>query len=203
MAGTVIFWPAGTSMLLTSTMRAVFSTQTVVKPSLLKIVRMVPRMPILASGVDTPKPLGFRSTMAPVITRMSPCPRRALNSGSPSAKANSSMVMVVLGPKVTEELSANRICTLPAASVRRVSWAAMGSLRARAVSCPALFTNAPGATAATWPMGAAKACPASKAKHSTVALNCKNILMGLAPLFGVQVKKFRPAWRENTLENSK
>ena len=53
-------------------MRVVFSTHTVVKPSLVRMVMMVPRMPMWASGVVTPKPLGFRSTMAPVITRMSP-----------------------------------------------------------------------------------------------------------------------------------
>ena len=98
------------------------------------------------------------------------------------------MVMVVLDPKVTEELSANRICTLPEASVRKVSWASMESLRARAISCPPLSTKTPGTSAVTWPMGAARTCPAHNIKNTNTALNRKNILMGSAPFWGASKK---------------
>ena len=111
------------------------------------------------------------------------------------------MVMVVLGPRVTEELSANSTWILPVASVRRVSLASMGSLRFKAASWPPLSTKAPGITAVTWPMGAAKDWPANIAKSNSAALNCRKIFMGLAPVFlGAQVKILRHGEREKCLE---
>ena len=113
----------------------VLVTKTVTVSCAICTEKIVPRMPTVPLGVETENPLGFCSTIFPVMKRASPAEILALNSGLPVGMTVLSSTLVDEANEMVES-SAKMICPRPVASVYSTSFSITASFWDRASSLP-------------------------------------------------------------------